>query len=292
MKPAIFEYHDPTTLAEALDLLGQLGEEAKALAGGQSLVPAMNFRLARPANLVDLNRIPELSYLRRENGTLVIGAMTRQREVELSSLVQGGWPLVHGCIPFIAHVQIRNRGTVGGSLAHADPAAELPAVMAASEAEYVIRSKRGQRMVKSDQFFVTYMTTCLEPDELLVEVRVPSPPPRTGWGFQEVSRRHGDFALVGAAVLLTLDEQARISRARIAFTGAGPVPQRGLKGEELLVGKEPSEQIFREAGEAASEELDPDSDIHASAIYRKEVGAVMVRRALVDAAARVKEQGQ
>jgi aerobic carbon-monoxide dehydrogenase medium subunit len=290
MKPAAFEYHDPRTAEEALALLAQYGDEAKALAGGQSLVPLMNFRLARPARLVDLNLIGELSYLRVERGTLRIGAMTRQRELERASLVAEGWPLLAEATRYIGHAQIRNRGTVGGSLAHADPAAELPAVMAALDAELVIQGRDGTRTVQSEEFFLSYLTTALAPDELLVETRVPALPPRTGWAFVEVSRRHGDFALVGVAALLTLDTDGMIQAARLAFTGAAPTPVRAARAEALLVGERPAEPLFREAGLLASADLEPEDDLHASADYRREVGGVLARRALVQAAARAGER--
>ena len=287
MKPAAFAYHDPQTVDEALEILSQVGDDGKILAGGQSLVPIMNFRLARPSDLVDLNRIAALSYVRVEDGQLRIGAMTRQRHVEHAAAVSEGWPLLTGAIEHIGHVQIRNRGTIGGSLAHADPAAELPAVMSALDAEVVIRGTDGERTLPATDLFLSYYTTALEPTELLAEVRVPALPPRTGWGFHEVSRRHGDFALVCVAALLTLDEDGTIRRARLAFTGAAPTPVRPHAAEEMLVGQEPNEALFREAAESASADLDPHDDIHATADYRRQVGAVLARRALVDAAGRV-----
>jgi CO/xanthine dehydrogenase FAD-binding subunit len=290
MKPAAFEYHDPHTTDEALALLAEYGDEAKALAGGQSLVPLMNFRLARPARLVDLNLIAELSYLRVELGALCVGAMTRQRELERAPLVAEGWPLLAEATRHIGHAQIRNRGTVGGSLAHADPAAELPAVMAALDAELVIRGRDGARTVQPQEFFLGYLTTALAPDELLVEMRVPALPPRTGWTFLEVSRRHGDFALVGVAAVLTLDADGTIHAARLAFTGAAPTPLRAARAEALLVGERPAEPLFREAGLVASADLEPEDDLHASADYRREVGGVLARRALVQAAARAGER--
>lgn len=286
MKPAPFNYYDPSSTEEALELLAQLGDEAKVLAGGQSLVPMMNFRLARPSDLVDLNRIAELSYLEEAEGTLRIGAMLRQRELERSAVVERGWPLIKDAVSYIGHVQIRNRGTVGGSLAHADPAAELPAIMAALGAELVIRGPEGERTVGPDAFFRSYYETALAPTELLVEIRVPPLPPRTGWAFQEVSRRHGDFALVGVAALVTLDAEGLIREARLAFTGAAPTPIRPAAAEASLAGQRPDEAVFREAGVLASGDLDPHSDIHATAEYRRDVGAVLARRALVQAAAR------
>jgi CO/xanthine dehydrogenase FAD-binding subunit len=206
MKPPRFDYQAPRSLDEALALLATHGEEAKVLAGGQSLVPLLNFRLVRPGYLVDLNEIAGLDGIRVENGRLVIGAMTRQRAVETSALVREHCPLMADAMPQIGHVQIRNRGTVGGSLAHADPASELPAVVAALDGEVVLQSTRGRRVLKPEQFFAGYLTTTAAPDELLVEARVPVTPPRTGSAFVELSRRHRDFALVGVAATVTVDE--------------------------------------------------------------------------------------
>jgi CO/xanthine dehydrogenase FAD-binding subunit len=288
MKPASFEYHDPHSLDEALSLLAQLGDDAKVLAGGQSLVPMMNFRLVRPAYLVDLNRVPELAYVHANGDGLRLGAMTRQCTIERSEQIASGWPLLSEATRLIGHVQIRTRGTVGGSLAHADPSAEYPAAMTALNAQFVLRSQQGERTLDARDFFVTYLTTALEPGEILVEIRVPPLPPRTGWSFKEVSRRHGDFALVGAAALVTLDEDDRVHEARLAFTGAGPTPVRPSEAEAVLVGREPTEANFREAAALSTKDLEPDSDIHASAEYRREVGGVMARRALVEAAERAK----
>jgi CO/xanthine dehydrogenase FAD-binding subunit len=268
---------------ETLALLAEHGEDAKVLAGGQSLVPLLNMRLARPARLIDLNRVPELAYLEAENGMLRIGAMTRQRQVEQSAAVAKRWPLLPKSINYIGHSQIRNRGTIGGSLAHADPAAELPAVMAALDAEFVIRGPGGERSVGADEFFLTYLTTCLGPDELLVELRVPAPPSGARPAFQEVSRRHGDFALAGCAGQVALDGQGVCTQARIALFGVGPGPYRAREAEAMLEGERPTEALVREVGERAAQDLEPDGDLHASAEYRKEVAAVMVRRALAAA---------
>lgn len=284
MKPVDFEYYDPVSLEEALDLLSKLGDGSRALAGGQSLVPLMNFRLARPSHLVDLNRIGELRYLKVENGELRIGAMTRQREVELSAVIAEHWPLLRDATTYIGHVQIRNRGTVGGSLAHAYPSAELPVAMVALDASFVLRGKKVQRTVRAADFFLTYMTTLLEPGELLVEIRVPAVPTRTGWSFQEISRRYGDFALAGVAALVTLEEGGAIHEARLAFTG--PTPVRPSKAEGLMVGHKPSEALFREAARVATADLEQDSDIHASADYRRSASEVLARRALAESAKR------
>jgi len=284
VKPARFDYYDPTTLAEALSLLAQFGDTAKPLAGGQSLVPMMNMRLARPAQLVDLNRLGELNYLKVEGGELRIGAMTRQRALERSKFVAEGWPLLQEATRYIGHVQIRNRGTVGGSLVHAYPSAELPVVMTALDATLLLRSEKEQRVVRAEEFFVDVMTTVLQPGELLVEVRVPQADPGAGAAFQEVSRRHGDFALMGVAAIVTPDAQGNVGGARLVFTGA--IPARSREAEELLIGKPPHRDRFGEAARVGALTLDPDSDVHASAQYRKEVAVVLGRRALEQAANR------
>jgi len=284
MKPAPFDYYEPRTVAEALSLAEQFGETGKVLAGGQSLVPMMNMRLARPGQVIDLNRLSELDYLKVADGELRIGAMTRQRSLERSDIVREGWPLLQEATRYIGHIQIRNRGTVGGSLAHAFPSAELPVAMTALNASFVLRSAQKERVVPADEFFVDVMTTVLNPDELLVETRVPRLPAGTGYSFQEISRRHGDFALAGAAVLLALDAGGIISHARIVFTGAMPI--RRAQAEAILLGQKPSEALFREAARQATEELEQDSDIHASAEYRRHVCGVLARRACVEAAAR------
>ena len=283
MKPARFAYYDPTTIEEALALLAEHGDGAKVLAGGQSLAPLMNMRLALPDHLIDLNGVTELSYIREEDEQLRIGAMTRQRQLEKSPLAAERWTLLVEATTYIGHVQIRNRGTVGGSLAHADPAAELPAVMAALDAEFVIRGPSGERTAKADEFFLTYLTSSLAPDELLVEIRVPALPPGSRPAFQEVSRRHGDFALAGAAGSVVLDENGICTDARIALFGVGPRPYRAREAEAMLRAERPTEALLREVGLKAAEDLEPEGDIHASAEYRKEVGAVMVRRALLRA---------
>jgi CO/xanthine dehydrogenase FAD-binding subunit len=284
MKPASFEYYDPTTLAEATALLAQLGDQARPLAGGQSLVPLMNFRLLRPAYLIDLNGVHELNYLKVENGELRIGATTRQRELERSGEVGARWPLLRDATRYIGHVQIRNRGTVGGSLAHAFPSAELPVAMVTLGASLLLRTSGGQRTVRAEEFFLSHMTTVLQPDELLTEIRVPALTPNTGWSYQEVSRRYGDFALAGAASLLTLDGDANITGARLTLTAATPI--QVTKAEQLLVGQRVSEALFRDAAQRAIEGLGQDADIHASAEYRRSACAALALRALTQAAQR------
>src|SRR5881296_1729677 len=266
MKPAPFDYFAPATLDEALELLAEHGGDAKPLAGGQSLIPAMNFRLARPAVLVDLNRISELAYVRVESGGLAVGAMTRQRAVERSDVVARAAPLVAEAMPSIAHPQIRNRGTVGGSITHADPAAELPAVMLALEARFRAQSATGER---------------------LVEIAVPALPARTGTAFLEMARRHGDYALVGVAAVVTLDTKGRCHTARIACFSVGDGPVLLAEAASVLAGQRPSEELLRAAGDAAAtRDVDPPSDIHASAAYRRQLVAVLTRRALARAVER------
>ena len=284
VKPARFDYYEPTTLGEALSLLAEFGDTAKPLAGGQSLVPMMNMRLARPAQLVDLNHVAELAYLKVENGELRVGAMTRQRTLERSKTVADGWPLLQEATRYIGHVQIRNRGTVGGSLVHAFPSAELPVVMIALDATLVVRSAKGERLIRAEEFFVDVMTTVLQPGELLVEVRLPSCDPGSAASFLEVSRRHGDFALMGVAAVITPDPEGNVGGARLVFTGS--LPARSRDAESLLIGKPPERELFTEAARVGAMELDPESDVHASAEYRKEVAAVLARRALEAAASR------
>ena len=284
MKPAVFEYYDPTTIEETLDLLAQFGDGSRPLAGGQSLVPLMNFRLLKPAHVIDLNGVQELTFLQIENKSLRLGAMTRQNELERSSDVASGWPLLREATRYIGHSQIRNRGTVGGSLAHAFPAAELPIAMVTLGASFLVRAKTGQRLVKAEDFFISHMTTSLEPAELLTEIRVPGLKPNTGWSFQEVSRRYGDFALAGAAALVNLDSTGLISDTRLTLTGA--IPIRALRAEELLVGQRPSESLFREAARRDTAGIESDSDLHATADYRRTACEVLARRALIEASTR------
>ncbi len=281
MKPAPFAYHRPATLDEALALLAEHGGEAKPLAGGQSLIPAMNFRLARPAVLVDLNRVAELGYVRAGRDGLQIGAMTRQRAVERSDAVRSAAPLLAEAMPFIAHPQIRNRGTVGGSLAHADPAAELPAVMLALEARFRARGPQGERWIPAGEFFTGILETALGPDELLLEVAVPQSPARTGYAFAELARRRGDYALVGVAARVTLDRRGRCQAARITLFSVGDGPVLAAAAAAMLDGQEPSPEAMRAAADAAAQrDIDPPSDIHASAAYRRRLAAVLTRRAL------------
>jgi CO/xanthine dehydrogenase FAD-binding subunit len=287
MKPAKFDYHDPTSIDEALGLMSQFGDQARPLAGGQSLVPLMNFRLVRPAHLIDLNGVNELSYLSADDVVLRIGATTRQRQLERSAEIARRWPLLRDAAAFIGHIHIRNRGTVGGSLAHAFPAAELPVAMVTLGASMLLRAKTTRRSVRAEDFFLSTMTTALQPEELLTEISVPELPANTGWSYQEVSRRHGDFALAGSASLLAVDGKGDIQYARLTLTGVTPI--RSRKAEESLIGERSSEALFCDAAQRATENLEQDSDIHASAEYRRAACAVLARRALTQAAQRASD---
>jgi carbon-monoxide dehydrogenase medium subunit len=280
MKPAPFEYVAPESLEEATSLLGEHGEVGKILAGGQSLGPLLNMRLASPEVLIDINRLDELSYIRQRDGYLEIGALARQRTVERSPDIPRKWPLISDAMPYVGHMTLRNRGTVCGSIAHADPAAELPAVATALDAELRVLGPEGERTVSADEFFVSYMTTNLEPDELLAEVRFPPPRLRTGHAWIEIARRHGDYALVGTAAALTLSEDNTCDAARLVYTGVAPVPFDERDAVELLVGEQPSEELFAEAAEQAATASEPGSDVHASAGYRQHLVRVLTRWAL------------
>ena len=292
MKPAPFEYYAPTTVEEALAGLAEHGWDAKALAGGHSLIPMMNFRIAQPAVLVDLNHVSELFYIRPNgNGGLLLGAMTRQNQVEHDALVAERAPLLHETIPQVAYPQIRSRGTFGGSLAHADPSAELVAVAIALNARLRLRSQAGERWVPADEFFVGLFTTVLEPDELLVEVALPPMPPRSGWSFLQVTRRHHDFCMAGGAVLVTLDEKWLCEQARLVFLSVGDGPVDARQAAEMLKGQIPTPEAIRAAAEkAAADEIDPGSDIHASAEYRRHLSEVLARRTLTQAFDRANTQ--
>lgn len=288
MKPAAFEYDDPTTVDATLELLETYGDDCKILAGGQSLVPMMNFRLAKPIRLIDINRVEALSQIGRDGDTLTIGAMTRHTAVEHSPEVAKISPLLTQAIGWVGHSQIRNRGTVGGSTAHADPAAELPAAFAALDARFRVRSRQGERVLGWEDFFISTFTTALRPDELLVAVEVPIQPPATGTAFVEFARRHGDFALGGAAVTLSLDQAGLCTHISIALLAAGATPVRCRVAEQLLAGGIPTEPAIRDAARAAVEGLHPTSDLHGSSEYRLGLLSVMTERALTQAVQRAR----
>jgi aerobic carbon-monoxide dehydrogenase medium subunit len=281
VKPAPFQYFRPRALDEALSLLAERGADAKPLAGGQSLIPAMNFRLATPSVLVDLNGISELSYIRDDTGDVRIGGMTRQRAIERSPIVSQRIPLIGETMPHIAHPAIRNRGTIGGSLAHADPAAELPAVMLALNATLVVRNQSAARDIPAEEFFVGLFATSVQAGELLTEIRIPRPSARSGFGFLEISRRHGDFALVGVAAVVRLDGNGRCADARVALLSVGDRPMLAEHARKALQGQAPSAESIRAAADAAAtRDIDPSSDIHASARYRRQLANVLTRRVL------------
>ncbi len=286
MKPAPFEYHRPTSVAEATQLLADLGDGAKLLAGGQSLVPMLSLRLAVFDHLVDISRVDELSGIERRNGDLWIGAGTTEAAVETDATVATAVPLLARATPLIGHVQIRNRGTVGGSIAHADPAAEYPAVALALDAELEAESPRGRRVIPASDFFTGFWSTALEPDEVLVGTRWPVWSGRCGFAVREIARRHGDFAIAGAAVGLELDADDRIRRAAIALFGMGATPVRATGAEAAVAGVALSEVSAEATGREAVADLDEvPSDLHGSAAYRVRVGAAMVARAWVEAGA-------
>jgi aerobic carbon-monoxide dehydrogenase medium subunit len=287
MKPAIFEYFAPATLDEVLELLHEHGDDAKILAGGQSLMPLMNLRLARPKIIVDINRLGGLDGIAStaERG-LTIGALARHRVVEKSPLVREHNPLLASAMPLIGHFQIRNRGTMGGSLAHADPAAELPALAVLLGCEFSLARKGGVRVVPAAEFFLGYMATAIEPGELLTEIRFPSWRPGAAWAIDEIARRKGDFALVGVALSAELDGSANLQDVAIVMFGVSGKPHRIESAESMLKGRRVDRGVLHELGRVVAEELEPDSDIHASAEYRKEVGGVLARRALESALAR------
>jgi aerobic carbon-monoxide dehydrogenase medium subunit len=279
VKPPRFDYHAPRSVDEAVELLARYGGDAKVLAGGQSLMPLLNFRLARPAALVDLNRIPALAYVREHDGTLVFGAMTRQRTVEFSPVVARRQPLLTEATRWVGHLPIRTRGTIGGSLAHGDPSAEYPAVLTALDGEVVAQGPRGRRALKPSELFETYLTTTLAPDEVLVEVRLPAAPTGAGHAFEEFARRHGDFAIVGIAAMIVRDG-VRCVTARLATSGAGPVPVRLRAAEEILQRDGLGQAAVDAAAARAAELVEPDSDVHASAEYRRHLTRVLTARAI------------
>jgi aerobic carbon-monoxide dehydrogenase medium subunit len=278
MKPAPFDYVAPHSLDEAVTALARGGADAKVLAGGQSLIPLLNFRLARPSLLVDLNRVAELAYVQPRERGLAVGAMTRQVAVERGDGLAELQPLLVEAIGYVGHVAIRSRGTIGGSLAHADPAAELPAVAVCLDATLSVVGPGVRRTIAAEDFFVGYLTTLLEPDEILVEAYFPPLKPHTGQAWVEFARRHGDFALAGVAVSLSMDGEA-VREARIVLTGVGGKPERAREAETLLIGGSVAERASA-AANAARSTIDPDADIHATKEYRVHLAGVLTERAI------------
>ncbi len=286
MKPTAFEYFTPSTVQEALQLLESQGDEAKIIAGGQSLVAMMNFRAARPEALIDINNIKDLDYIREEEDELVIGALTRERTLEVSPLVKEKCPILAKAITHIGHLPIRFRGTIGGTLVHADPTAEIPITSVALDAKMKIAGPSGERVLNAGEFFLTYLTSAIEENELLVEVRIPTLPPKTtAWSYVDISRRFGDFAIVAVASVLSLDNDGVCKEARIAMGGVAPTPVRAKEAEALLAGQKITDSIIEEAAikAAESDDVDPDSDYHATAEYRKAMTKVLTQRGLKEA---------
>jgi len=288
VKPAPFEYFRPSTLDEALATMAAHAGEAKALAGGQSLVPAMNFRIAQPSVLVDLNGIPGLDGIESATGGLRIGALTRHRTLERSAEVREAAPLVADTMPLVAHVPIRTRGTLGGSLAHADPAAELPAVMLALDADIEVCSQSGQRTIPAGEFFTGLYATALAPDELITAVTIPRRN-SAAWAVDEVARRHGDFALAGVASVVRLEITGAVAGARIALFGVHERAVLADAAAKAIVGQVPTAEAIEAAADtAASQDADPASDVHASSAFRRHLTRVLVRRVLTRAVARAR----
>jgi carbon-monoxide dehydrogenase medium subunit len=290
MKPPPFSYHDPRSVSDAVALLGKL-DNAKLLAGGQSMMPMLNMRFVQPDHIIDLNKVDGLSYIREANGALEIGAMTRQRDIEFSDVVRKRIPLMHEAIQHVGHRQTRNRGTIGGSLCHLDPSAELVTVAAAMDATVTVQGPNGTRQIEFAAFPVAFMTPAIELNELVTAVRFPAWPDGHAYGFVEFSRRHGDFAIVSAAALLTEDASGKITRASVTLGGISVAPVRATEVEQALIGQVPSDKLLREACEACRkyEALD---DIHAPASYRQHLATVMSRRALEAARARLKSHAK
>lgn len=280
MIPGPFEYHAPASLSEAVALLSEHGLDAKLLAGGQSLIPLMKFRFVEPAVIVDLNRIPGLGEIRRENGHLVLGALTREAALEDNEAVRTDFPIILDTAVVIADPLVRNLATVGGNLAHADPANDHPATMLALGAEIVATGPGGERTIPIDDFFVDTFTTALEADEVLTAIRIPVPGPRSGGAYVKFERKAGDYAISGAAVQLTLDDAGQVASVRIGLTNVNYMPMRATQAEAALLGKAPTEDVIREAARLAGEECDPSSDLRGPADYKRAVTRTVTARAL------------
>jgi len=290
MKPAPFEYHAPDSIEQAVELYSQYSGEAKILAGGQSLVPAMNFRVVQPSVLVDLNRVGELSYIREDKDVLRIGSMSRERHLEFDPLIPKWAPLLAEAVHFIAHPQIRNRGTIGGSIVNADPAAELPVLMVALNARLKAKNKSGERWIGASDFFVGMFTTALELDEILVEIELPLSAPRTGWSFMEVAPRAGDYAMMGVAALVTVDAAGQCKGAKLVYLNAGEGPVEAKEAEKLLEGETLNDELIESAASKASqEEINPFGNIHASSEFQRHLANVLTKKALKQALQRAGE---
>ncbi len=288
MKPAAFDYIAADSIAMAVEALAQAGDDAKIIAGGQSLVPMLNFRMLRPSILVDINRIAGLDVIAETGEAIRIGALTRHYQLETSPLVAQHLPVLSCAMTHVAHLAIRNRGTIGGSLAHADPAAELPMMTLLLDAELRVAAASGERLVAARDFFLGALTVDLAPGEIITEVVLPKLPPRTGWGFEEVARRHGDFALAAVAATLTVSGGA-VEQARIALTGVGPIPLRATAAEGLLIGHALEPDLVSRAIEVVRATIEPETDLHASSDYRRHLAGALTGRALAAAWRRADE---
>jgi carbon-monoxide dehydrogenase medium subunit len=289
MKPAPFKYIAATSLEHALALKAEYGDDAKFLAGGQSLMPAMNFRLARPAILVDINEIEELAGIRSSGGPTRVGPLTRYRALQRDATFAQLFPLIDEALPHIAHPQIRNRGTIGGNLSHADPASELPAIAVALRARFRVQAARQERWVEASDFFTGALTTDLQPDEMLAEIEFPLPKPRTGSCFMEIARRRGDFAIAGVAVMMTLGERDECTNVRLAFCGVGETPVDASSAADALVGHRLTEAATRDVAASVQAMIDPAGNVHATADYQRHIAGVLTERALQTAYQRVRD---
>ena len=289
MKPAPFKYIAATSLKHALSLKAEHGDGAQFLAGGQSLIPAMNFRLARPAILIDINGIEDLAGIRPSTGATRIGSLTRYRALERDGAFARAFPLIGEALPHIAHPQIRNRGTIGGNLSHADPASELPAIAVALRARFRVAAARQERWIEASEFFVGALATDLQADEMLIEVELPLPKPRTGACFMEIARRRGDFAIVGVAAVVTLDERDKCTEVRLAFCGVGETPVDASSVADILIGNALTEQASCDVAASAQAMIEPDGSVQATADYQRHVAGVLTERALQTAYLRAQD---
>ena len=288
MIPPAFDYFRPNTVPEAVALLQQHGSNAKILSGGQSLIPMMKLRLARPGCLIDINRIPGLSYIREDGGFLKIGGLTREADLEGSAVVKSKYPLLLDTVGVIADPQVRNLATVGGNLAHGDPANDHPATMLALGAQVVATGAKGERVIAIEEFFVSLFTTALKQDEILTEIRIPAPPAKSGGAYFKIERKVGDFATAAVAVQLTLGASGAVQKVGIGLTNAGPKPVKAKKAEEFLKGKKLEASVVDQAAQLASEEAQPSSDLRGPAEYKKGLVKELTKRAIAKAAERAK----
>ncbi len=287
MIPAAFSYHAPSSLGEALDLLEELGDEAKILAGGHSLLPMMKLRFAEPEHLVDINNIPGLAYIEEEDGFLRIGALTREADLDHSELIRERYPIFTDASKLIADPQVRNMGTVGGNIAHGDAANDHPAVMIALRAEVAITGKDGERTVPIDDFFMGFYMTAVQENEILTELRIPVPAPRTGNAYHKLERKVGDYATAGVAVQLSVDEDGTCTYAGIGLTNVNPVPLRAERSEDVLLGSKLTDDVIAQAAQFASEDCNPSEDLRGDEEFKRAMIGVLVKRMINKAKSRI-----